>query len=91
MCVVGTHYKHLIKALLISTHNIIFYGELRKISIFLVEKNVLIGVQTLEAGVLYVVTQVSWLVSLLSLSMLGKIFSRRQLEIFFLFFTGYRH
>ena len=34
----GTHYKYLIKALLVSTHNICFYGEIKKnIDIFLVE------------------------------------------------------
>ena len=27
----GTHYKHLAKALLMSTHNICFYEEIRKI------------------------------------------------------------
>ena len=32
--VVDTHKKHLTKALLMSTHNICFYGELEKIIIY---------------------------------------------------------
>ena len=36
--VVGTHQKRLGEALLMSTHNICFHGEIRKVSLLLVEK-----------------------------------------------------
>ena len=35
--VMGTHLKHLTEALLVSTHNICFNGEVRKYQHFLVE------------------------------------------------------
>ena len=37
--VVGTHLKHLAEVLLMSTHNICFRGEMRKISAFFRRKN----------------------------------------------------
>ena len=41
--VVGTHKKHLSEVLLMSTHNICFHGEIRKISIYFDSKKVLFG------------------------------------------------
>ena len=52
--VVGTHYKCLIAVFLMSTHNIYFCGEIRKISFFFffffVEKHALTEAMAISPG-----------------------------------------